>query len=186
MDEYLELAKPQGEQPRLSDERTAYLSRLQAGDEAVWKQFISEWNLKLYNYVQYSLRSAEDTEDVLNETWLALVQAIQHFDGNVTLSTFVYSIVRHKIADYWRARQVTLELPEWLSIAGPNDTGMAFYEALAKLPEPDRQALMLRYHVGLSVTEVAGALGRSYKATESLLSRARHQFQIAFLESVEP
>ena len=164
-----------------SDERATYLRSLQAGDTAVWEQFIGEWSPRLYNYVKYSLRSVEDTEDVLSETWLAIVQAIANFDGNVNLSTFVYSIARHKIADYWRGRQVTFELPEWLPMAGPNDTGIAFYEVLATLPESARQALMLRYHVGLSVTEIAEVLGRSYKATESLLSRVRHQFQTAFL-----
>ncbi|MCX6043520.1 MAG: RNA polymerase sigma factor [Chloroflexi bacterium] len=189
MDEDLEPDKTQNElweRQTQHQERAAYLRRLQAGDGVVWEQFMAEWNPKLYNYVQYSVRSAEDTKDVLSETWLAIVQAIRNFDGNVAFSTFVYSIVRRKIADYWRGRQVTLEIPEWLSTTGPSDFSMAFYEALGPLSEAERQALMLRYHVGLSVTEVATALDRSYKATESLLSRARQQFQATFMESVKP
>ena len=46
-------------------------------------------------------------------------------------------------------------------------------EALALLPEDYRTALVARYADDRSVEAVAALLGRSYKATESLLSRAR-------------
>ena len=162
-----------------------YLERLQAGDNAAWELFMAEWSQRLYNYVSYNLRGADEAEDVLSETLLAVVQAIRSFDGNVNLSTFVYSIAYRKVADYWRARQVTSELPEWLSTAGPNDTSIELYEALAELPEQAQQVLLLRYHVGLSVAEIAVVLGRSYKATESLLSRVRRQFESLFLGEAE-
>ena len=50
-------------------------------------------------------------------------------------------------------------------------------DVLAALQPQYREALLLRYHMGLGVSEVAQAVGRSYKATESLLSRARKQFE---------
>ncbi len=169
------------EQREPSSEQADYLRHLQAGDDAAWQQFMAEWGPKLYHYVSYNLRGADEAQDVLNETLLAVVQAIRNFDGKAALSTFIYSIAYHKIADYWRMRQVTTELPEWLSTAGPNHTSIQFYEALAELSEEGQQVLMLRYHVGLSVSEIAKILNRSYKATESLLSRVRRQFEIAFL-----
>jgi DNA-directed RNA polymerase specialized sigma24 family protein len=52
------------------------------------------------------------------------------------------------------------------------------------LPEISRQVLLLRYHVGLSVSEIAEIIERSYKGTESLLSRARSQLRAA-LERVD-
>jgi RNA polymerase sigma factor (sigma-70 family) len=52
-------------------------------------------------------------------------------------------------------------------------------DALDALPEQLRQALLLRYHVGLSVSEVAEVMDRSYKGAESLLSRARTQLREA-------
>ena len=57
--------------------------------------------------------------------------------------------------------------------SAPSGFSLEFREALASLPENTRQALLLRYREGFSVGEVAQILGRSYKATESLLSRAR-------------
>lgn len=40
-----------------------------------------------------------------------------------------------------------------------------------------RWVLLLRYREGLSVSEVAETMKRTYKATESLLSRARATFK---------
>ncbi len=173
------------ERQEQSRESATYLRCLQAGDDAAWEQFMAEWSPRLYSYVRYNLRGADEAEDVLSDTLLAVVQAIGSFDGNVTLSTFIYSIACRKIADYWRGRHVTSELPAWLSTADPSDARIALYEVLATLSADAQQALLLRYQVGLSVTEIAEVLGRSYKATESLLSRGRHQFQTAFLGSTE-
>ena len=84
-----------------------YLRRLQQGDEVAWVQFVDEWSPRLYSYVKYNLRGADDTEDVLSEILVAVVQAVRTFDGNVTLATFIYSIAYRKVADYWRRFRVT-------------------------------------------------------------------------------
>lgn len=99
----------------------------------------------------------------------------------MTLATFIYAIAYRKVADYWRRSQQTVELSESLSVGGPNSMRIELAEALEELPELAQQVLLLRYHVGLSVAEIAEILGRSYKATESLLSRVRSQFQHAFV-----
>lgn len=157
-----------------------FLQQLKDGDHNAWEALVDEWSPRLYNYLIYNTRSEDDAKDVLSETLLGLVQSIRTFDGNVTLTTFIYSIAYRKVADYWRRSKQTYELPVWLSTAGPSSIRIELVEALAELPEQAQQALLLRYHVGLSVAEIAEVLGRSYKATESLLSRVRRQFHTAF------
>jgi RNA polymerase sigma-70 factor, ECF subfamily len=131
------------------------------------------WSPRLFAYLRYSLPTREDAEDVLSETMVASVEAIKNFDGKSQLSTWLYAIARRKVADYWRkAGRDTEELSDLFQSA-PNGFSLEFREALASLPENTRQALLLRYREGFSVGEVAQILGRSYKATESLLSRAR-------------
>jgi RNA polymerase sigma factor (sigma-70 family) len=158
----------------------AFLQRLKDGDRDAWETLVDEWSPRLYNYLIYNTRNEDDAKDVLSETLLGLVQSIRTFDGNVTLTTFIYSIAYRKVADYWRRSKQTYELPVWLSTSGPTSIRLELVEALAELPEQAQQALLLRYHVGLSVAEIAEVLGRSYKATESLLSRVRRQFHTAF------
>jgi len=158
-----------------------FLHQLQAGDAQAWGKLMDQWSPRLYNYMVYNTRTEEDAQDVLSETWLGLVQSIKKFDGNVNLSTFIYSIACRKVADYWRRSKQTVELPAWLSTEAPSSMRLELQEALDELPEQAQQALLLRYHVGLSVAEIAEVLGRSYKATESLLSRVRQQFHHALI-----
>jgi RNA polymerase sigma-70 factor (ECF subfamily) len=60
------------------------------------------------------------------------------------------------------------------------ETRDAVETAMAQLPADQRLALLFRYLDGLSVREVAEAIGRSEKATESLLARGRESFRRAF------
>jgi RNA polymerase sigma-70 factor (ECF subfamily) len=138
-----------------------------------WAEFVTAWSPRLFAYLRYSLPTREDAEDVLSETMVASVEAIKNFDGKSQLSTWLYAIARRKVADYWRkAGRNTEELSD-LFQAAPTGFSLEFREAMSSLPENTRQALLLRYREGFSVSEVAQILGRSYKATESLLSRAR-------------
>lgn len=173
------------EQEHSPEQDANFLCRLQKGDEAAWEKFVAEWTPRLYSYLSYNLRNSEETDDVLSETMLAVVQAVRTFDGKATLATFVYSIAYRKVADYWRRLRVTHELDESITAPDTSFNNIEVYEALAELPEQSQQALLLRYYVGLSVAEIAEVLGRSYKATESLLSRVRRQFELAFLRSAE-
>ena len=149
-----------------------HLAQLRLGDGAAWDQFVADWSPRLFSYLRYSLPTREDAEDVLSETLVATVEAIKHFDGKSQISTWLYSIARRKVADFWRKSSNTEELSD-LFQATPNGFSLEFREALAALPEQTRQALLLRYREGFNVTEVSQIMGRTYKATESLLSRGR-------------
>lgn len=155
-----------------------YLRRLQSGDDRAWSKLLSDWQGPLYQYLYHSLPDAESAQEVLGDTLEALVKAIQRFDGKAALSTFIYSIAQRKIADYWRRKKPTSEIPETYSSGRePNSESIVFRDVLLALQPQYREVLLLRYHMGLGVSEVAQAIGRSYKATESLLSRARRQLE---------
>jgi len=155
------------------------LQQLKSGDEQAWTYLSAEYGSRIYNYLRHRLPGLEDVEDVLGETMVAAVRAIPSFDGNVTLTTFLFSLANRKIADFWRRRQATTELPETLMDAGLNSDGIEFQEVLKKLRPAHLQVLLMRYHVGLGVDEIAKVLGQSYKSTESLLSRARMELRKA-------
>ena len=155
------------------------LQRLQGGDEEAWTYLTHEYGKRIYNYLRHRLPGPEDVEDALSETLVAAVKALPRFDGNVTLTTFLFSLANRKIADFWRRQKATSELPETLMDVGVNSAGMEFQEILQTLKPSYVQVLLMRYHVGLGVDEIADTLGQSYKATESLLSRARMELRKA-------
>lgn len=155
------------------------LRRLQEGDQVAWTKFYNKWAQPLYNFIRNSgIRDPLDIEEVMSETWLGAPRAIANFDGqNATLKTFLYSLARRKIADHWRRHKPTEELPDALSQHDAPQERLVLQESLAKMPEHEREVLLLRYHEGFSVSEIAEIMGRTYKGTESLLSRARRRLQ---------
>jgi len=94
---------------------------------------------------------------------------------------WLVGVARHKLADHWRrAAREQRGLAAMAVLAAEADDPwdehldvQVAHAALARLPGPQRAALTLRYLDGLPVGEVAGYLGRSIHATETLLVRAR-------------
>ena len=157
------------------------LERLRQGDNDAWEELVAETQSRLYSYLYYNVPTGEDAQDLLSEIYMAALRSITTLDDSLALNKWLYAIARRKIADFWRQAQPTSELSESLE-ATSNNVSLEFREALAMLPEQTRQALLLRYREGLSVDEVAHTLGRTYKATESLLSRGRSLLKAALDE----
>ncbi|MFO7630949.1 MAG: RNA polymerase sigma factor [Caldilinea sp.] len=154
------------------------LRKLQIGDQHAWTEFIRIMQPRLLSYVSHNVPTTQDAEDVVGETMIAVVRSLKGFDGRASLATFVFSLAYRKIADFWRKRQETTELVEHhRSPMSVNSRAMEFAEVLDQLPELSKQVLILRYDVGLSVGEIAQVIDRSYKGTESLLSRSRQQLR---------
>ena len=153
----------------------ALLQRLQSNEQAAWSELFQLYTQPLYNFIRRNnIYDVSDVEDILQDTWLAAPRAIANFDGkNATLKTFLFSLARRKIADYWRKHKAVTELPENMSTSESYHEKLELDEALALMPEQERQVLVLRYSEGFSVSEIADIMGRTYKGTESLLSRAR-------------
>ena len=155
------------------------LRRLKAGDQQAWAEFVQMMTPRLLNYLRRNLPTMQDAEDVLSETLIAAVHALPSFDGKASLATFIFSLAYRKIADFYRKRQDVVELSDQRASAGVTSKAVEFEEVIDRLPETTKQVLLLRYHVGLNVGEIAQVIDRSYKGTESLLSRARQQLREA-------
>lgn len=164
-------------------------------------------SLFLYAYHRTG-RDRAVAEDIRQETLLAAIQAIESYRGEVPLFGWLCGIARHKIADLLGSqRRESLISPDfekfekgeekllahWLfsksellpeEIVDRSETQAAVVEALWSLPADYREALISRYVREQSVEELAVKLGRSYKATESLLSRAREALRQKLKETI--
>lgn len=159
---------------KLTTADDALVAALQAGDAVAWELFLDRYGTKLQAYLRHVLPTETGVADVLSDTMLAAVQSIHQFSHEVSLQTWFYSLAYRKVIDFWRRQQ---RFPATLDT--PGFTNMAFREVMAELPELAQHVFLLRYYVGLSVEEISEILGRSYKATESLLKRIRQQFHDA-------
>lgn len=156
----------------------ALVERLQQGDATTWNQVVEEYTPRLYDYLKTQLPSADDAADVLSETLMGLVQTIRTFDNSVSLATLLYSIAYRKVADYWRHR-TSGEQP--LHTAGEKTAEeLAIQALLDELPEEEEHILLLRYHKGLSLEEIAHHFGLPPQRAATLLKSARQNLQAGF------
>ena len=124
-------------------------------------------------------------EELTQQTFVEAIRQRDRFDGRSDIVTWMCAIGRNKLVDHYRRngrdlrRQERLILDHLQATDVPwraADTRDAVEAAMAQLPSDQRIALLFRYLDGLSVREVARAIGRSEKATESLLARGRECF----------
>jgi RNA polymerase sigma-70 factor (ECF subfamily) len=167
------------------------------GDETALEAFYARYADPLFAFIYHHVdESHPDAEDIWQDTLLAAIRALPTYRGRSRLFTWLCGIARHKIADHFRRQgrsvaEVFSDVPqaELAALIGagtlPEEvvarraTRVRVVEALATLRDDYRMALVARYADEQAVVEVARLLGKSYKATESLLSRARVAFQEA-------
>ncbi len=136
----------------------------------------------------------EGTEDVVSETFLAAIRTIRRFDPQCgTVSGWLRGIARNKLRDHFRraGRAVNREPAEPSAAAdtdsaGPDsslitaETTDAVIRTLDALNDEERLALEWKYIESLSVREIAERLGRTEKAVEAILYRARISFRTIY------
>ncbi len=159
-------------------------------DPESFRSFYDEVLPQVYGYLLHRCGgSAAAAEDLTQETFLAAIAELRKGRKIDNPPAWVIGIARHKLLDHYRRQArtehiVTLGNDEGADL--PADGGEAARErmvaALALVPAAQRAALVLRHLDGYSVPEVAGLLGRSVEAVESLLARGRISFRRAYLE----
>lgn len=162
-------------------------SRILEGDDAAFNELYQRYVPRLFQFIYYALSGdREQTEDVLQETMLAAVRSLRRYRGDSSLYTWLYAIARNKIGDHIRRQKrrgpQPVELPVDLRERSPGVESRVIdryqvQQALDALPADYRVALLGKYYEGFSVAELAQVMGRSEKAVESLLTRARNAFR---------
>jgi len=129
-------------------------------------------------------------DDIMQEILLAAWQGLPKFRGDASLRSWILGIARHKLDDYYRRRLRETEITEESeSSVEPaieplleRHLDAAVEQArvertLALLPEAYALALIWRYRDEKSVREMAELSGKTEKAMERLLARAREHFR---------
>jgi len=162
------------------------VARLRAGDGEAAREFYDRYAARLHRFVRNALGAVAATEadDVLQETLLALGEALPYFRGESSLFTFACSIAHRKVASFLRThgrreRLAAAALPG-NEPAEPGDARRTdVSRTLGAIKAEHREVLVLKYVEELSVAEIAVALGLSEHAVESRLARARRAFERA-------
>jgi RNA polymerase sigma-70 factor (ECF subfamily) len=168
------------------------VAALLARDRKATAEFVSRYTDRIYAYVVGRLLPhAEQAEDLVQEVFLAAWERLQEFRGQAPLESWLLGIARHKVEDHYRARLrklVSLEdefqetqknplLPDWDEKLDEERIRARTLRVLAVLPEHYRLALLWRYWEKCPAQQMALRCGKTEKAIERLLARARNQFR---------
>ena len=157
-------------------------------DLSTGPQFKSFYRANLPTVYGYLLRLAGGdrglAEDLTQDTWLALVQSLRRGRAECADVRWLLAVARNRYIDHVRRvergrRKLALIVGD-RSVTHEPDVPPSRAQVLADVEglEPhQRMVLMMRYVDGLGVPEIAGVIGRSVTATNSLLARARHKLR---------
>ena len=162
-----------------------------AKDRKATADFVGRCSDWVYSFVRYRLTPrTEMVEDLTQETLLAAWQSLPNFRGDGNLRSWVLGIARHKVEEYYRRsireaespddEDSALELTVIPMIEQQLDSAVQqerVQATLALLPEAYGLALLWRYRDGKSAREMAELTGKTEKAIERLLARARENFR---------
>lgn len=160
-------------------------------DRKATAEFVARFADPVHAYVRQRLAPRMDlTDDVVQEVFLAALKGLPSFAGRSSLRSWMLGIARHKVEDHYRATlrrgevtdvvdEVTtpVELPRFDELMDHAKRRAKTRRVLSRLPEAYGYALLWRYWERRSVREIATEIGRTEKACERLLARARNQFK---------
>jgi len=188
------------------------VARLRAGDEAAFVALARRHQATMLRLAAAFVPSTAVAEEVVQDTWLAVLRGIDGFAGLSSFKTWLLRILvnRAKSTGMSEARSVAIEdvgpaldrsrfdaTGAWMSpprhwIEESEDrllaTGLRerLELALKRLPQRQRAIVILRDVDGLSGEEVCGVLGVTASNQRVLLHRARGHLREAVEEFIEP
>jgi RNA polymerase sigma-70 factor, ECF subfamily len=189
------MTEPQRVPPSISE--AALVRRVASGDEEAVGRFHQDYADAVFRFIYRRVGdSYEDAQELTLDVFLVAVNYAGTFDDSHPVLTWLCGIAKVRIADFYRRQGRHKRIPpaRLLSLdalSGPGGGGLPVVDAedvpgrleaarvvdqvMAALREEEREVLMLRYVDGFSVREIGLLMGRTEKAIESLLMRAKRK-----------
>ncbi len=165
------------------------VKKLKQGDSQAVRRWFDQYYSDLMRIAVKKAKNKKDAEDLVQETFINCLKNIHVFRGSSSLKTWMISILRHEIADYYRKKYAkkaikTLPLSDFIlsrQIEDSSQVSRKVKTVLSKMLSRRKKLLLMKYVDGLQVEEIAQKVGRTFKAVESDLYRARESFKELYL-----
>ena len=178
----------------VSDKQEISIEKLRAGERAELAQLVDKFSNPVYRIAMNILKSEQDAEDVIQETFIKVLHSIKAFEGRSSLATWIYRIAVNEALMMIRKRkgiQVSIdedveddegvaaphEIEDWCCLPEKEFMNAEFREqmdgAIGSLPQKLRIVFQLRDMEDLSIRETAEVLGLTESAVKTRLLRAR-------------
>ena len=150
------------------------------------ERLYTEYRNKVLSYIRSRVFNASDVEDLCEDVFIKAFTAADSYDtAKAAPGTWLYSITKNTVIDYFRRTRPTEEIPEEISDDSlPEDeiidaeTLEELAAALEKLPTELTDIIVLHYYDNLPLTDIASSLNISYGAV-----KIRHNKALSSLRS---
>ncbi|MDE7400410.1 MAG: RNA polymerase sigma factor [Oscillospiraceae bacterium] len=139
-----------------------------------------EFKDRVTRYVRGKISNIHDAEDIVSDVFVKAFNGLAGYDeSKSSLSTWIYTITRNTVTDYFRAAKRFCEIPEELcpeddteEILLNEESLEQLADALLQLDERSRDIIVLHYYSGKSLKETAAVMGISYSYVKLLHANA--------------
>jgi RNA polymerase sigma-70 factor (ECF subfamily) len=173
-------------QDETSDEQL--MLNYKEGDSAAFEVLYTRFRLPMFRYLRNQCGNEAVAEEIFQDVWLNLVRARKRYQVTASFKTYIYRLAHNRLIDYYRKQKhgVPSSYHEHENLLNTNDTANhitpqrqlnserqvdSLLNALAELPEAQREAFLLKEETGLSVEEIAEMTNVK---TETAKSRIRY------------
>jgi len=161
-------------------------ARARSGDRRAFELLYKRWHAPLLRFAFRQTGHREAAKDVMQEAALAMAKNIHRLNNPDMFSSWAYTIVRRRCADYIKANIKDRNLKSNFAAEPKSDAvaqsaeAMSIRQGLAKLPETERLLLTLFYVEGLTGAELASALNMPLGTIKSRLFAARQHLKTLY------
>ena len=164
----------------------ALVERLRGAKPGAFDEIYAAYNLRLFNFLARLSRRPDVAEDLLEETWVRVIEHAGRLRPDTRLAPWLFTVARNLYFSYCRTRVLddglTASIGLWpLAMPHPspyeataaNELERRVETALASLPRVYREVLLLVWVEGLTPAEAALVCGIRADALRQRLSRGR-------------
>jgi RNA polymerase sigma factor (sigma-70 family) len=170
------------------------MARFGRGDGAAFESLYRRHEARVFRFLLRSVRNHASAGDLLQEVWFAVARSADRYRPTAKFTTWLFTIAHHRTVDWIRAERPTEALEmgsedidavviahvpaahagtEPPNVLEARDQAAALLRAVEQLPADQRSAFLMQAEGGLSVEEIATAMGTSFETTKSRLRYAR-------------
>ncbi len=150
--------------------------------EALYREFYG----KVRGYIYSKIDNYHEAEDIASNVFLKIYEKIDSFDETrATLSTWIYTITRNTLTDYFRTRKISNEIPETLAEDSSLEDNVCnadmlekLADALETLNERERNIIILKFYSGITLKDIGERIGVSYTYVKVLYNNALKKLRI--------
>ncbi len=147
----------------------ALVKRVKKGDRKAAEELIKMFERKIYNFFVFRTQNPEASKDMLQETFLKVLNGIRGLKNPSSFRAWLFTIARNVLTDRSAGQVENVPLHENLpsNSEGPShklekdEADALLINAVFKLPPMQRETVLLRIRQELSFSEIAEVLGTS-------------------------